>query len=87
MTGLPLGDRRPEVESAGSTLGDWTAALAGHGPEPGGGAAAAVMAALGGSLVSMVAGYLPAGASAAERRLLRGTGDEGELLRRHALSA
>lgn len=74
----------PTAEAA---LGSWTSALAAGAYAPGEGAAAAMMAALGGALIARAAGCGPDGASPGLLRELRGTAQEGEMLRRHALAA
>jgi formiminotetrahydrofolate cyclodeaminase len=50
-------DESADVSTHGSTVDEWTRALAGRNGAPGGGAGAGVMLAIAASLMSMVAGY------------------------------
>jgi formiminotetrahydrofolate cyclodeaminase len=50
-------DESADVTTQGSTIDEWTRALAGRNGSPGGGAGAGVMLAIAASLMSMVAGY------------------------------
>jgi formiminotetrahydrofolate cyclodeaminase len=56
-------DESADVSTHGSTVDEWTRALAGRNGSPGGGAGAGVMLAIAASLMSMVAGYSEGGGS------------------------